>query len=164
MVFMGLQFSYFSRMGRGFAYDSARHTLEKHIENPVPESEFAAVVKQMAQLTPQQKIDALLGQGFDALLSFYEGTIAGFIAIRRDDASKTTHVFRVRTEPDYRMNGVAVTSLVRILDDAFESGHELVQAGRGKDPAMTAILESLNEGYSQEYDVQVSTGQIRRKA
>lgn len=160
---MDLQFSYLSRMSGGFAYDSARHTLERHIENPVPDSEFAAVVKQMSQLKPQQKIDALLAQGFDALLSFKEGTIAGFIGLKRDDVSKTTHIFRVRTEPDYRMNGVAVTSLVRVIDDAFMSGHELVQAGRGKDPAMTAILESLKEGYSREYEINVETGQIRRK-
>jgi hypothetical protein len=160
---MELQFSYLTKMGKGFAYYTAVKTIEKHIENPDPGSEFAGVVGKMEQMTPEQKINTLVSKGFDALLAFYAGTIAGFIGLRRDDPAKTTHIFRVRTNDEYQKNGVAVESLARVVQDAFAAGHGLVQAGKGKDPLMTAVLESFREKYSGIYNVSPETGRIEDK-
>jgi hypothetical protein len=136
--------------------------LEEHVQHPDPGSEFEKTVESLGQLQPREKLVRLMQMGFDALITFNTVEMVGFSAIRRDTAQQATHVIRIYTYEKYRRNGAGLSALTRIVEDAFGKGHVLVQAGKGKDKYMTALLTAFKKKYEGKHriNVDVLTGRI----
>jgi len=151
----------------GEPYRAAMALLEDKVQHPDPGSEFEATVNALGHLPVRERLFKLMSMGFDALITVKDRKIVCFSAIRRDLEHQTTHVIRVYTDDDHRRNGAGLSALTHLVEDSFDEGNRLVQAGKGNDDLMTALLVAFDERYIGVYKdtltVNISTGEIRRK-
>ena len=162
-----MEYHYFSKSTlTGGMREKALKILADHIAHPDPGSEFEKTVAPISHLPPKHQMDILLSRNYDVMLSYSETELRGYVALRWDKTANpsTIHVFRVWTDPLYRGNGIGAGNLAKIIEDSFGE-YEFMQAGKGKDNDMAAVVRSFKRKHAERLNVnvEVETGRISRR-